>query len=187
MIIASEPRERANKRAQVSALHLIRSFSHRCLFVPLSPLAVRVRCCRVYSSYAKSYDDVRLFELLSERRSGLKNFLLLTDACEGTTLATLMITPVQRVGRYVLLLETILKNAPRGPAGAAIDGLADIELALAEMKRVANLINETVALWEATSKVVELQAKMDVSFSANTTKQWKQTARGGLNRPAAAD
>ena len=117
---------------------------------------------KVYSSYAKSYDDVRAFEALADRRPSLKTFLALTDACEATTLSTLMITPVQRVGRYVMLLDTILKNVPRiDGVSVGVDGLADVELALDEMKKVATLINETVALWEATSKVVELQSKID--------------------------
>lgn len=116
---------------------------------------------KVYSSYAKSYDDVRAFEALADRRPSLKTFLALTDACESTTLSTLMITPVQRVGRYVMLLDTILKNVPRIDGVSSLDGLADVELALDEMKKVATLINETVALWEATSKVVELQSKID--------------------------
>ena len=117
---------------------------------------------KVYSAYAQTYDEqLKALDALAEKRSSLKAFLMLTDMCEGTTLASLMICPVQRVGRYVLLLETILRHVP-----GEIAGTKDIELALLEMRKVGILINETVALWEAKSKVVELQAKIDIPILA---------------------
>lgn len=125
---------------------------------------------KVYSSFASAYGgDLKALEELAAKRSALAQFLTLTAACEGASLASLLITPVQRVGRYVLLLETILKFAPRSidpTSGAASasgsgSGLSDVSLALEEMKTVAALINATVALFEATSKVVELQSKID--------------------------
>jgi hypothetical protein len=119
---------------------------------------------KVYSSYAKCYGDLKTLEELAGRRTALANFLALTAACEGNTLASLMITPVQRVGRYVLLLETVLRNAPKPSADAGsgvTSGLSDVSAALEEMRQVGSLINAAQALWEATSKVLELQAKID--------------------------
>jgi hypothetical protein len=119
---------------------------------------------KVYSSYAKCYGDLKTLEELAGRRTALANFLALTAACEGNTLASLMITPVQRVGRYVLLLETVLRNAPKpsADAGSGVTaGLSDVSAALEEMRQVGSLINAAQALWEATSKVLELQAKID--------------------------
>jgi hypothetical protein len=71
--------------------------------------------------------------------------------------------PVQRVPRYVLLLETIAKMARDDE-----DGVADIKLALKEIKSIASDINSTLANWEQRSKVVDVQLKFGGSVNLLT-------------------
>lgn len=80
--------------------------------------AVKAFCqyTKVYQSYAKFYSELR--GQVDDAIASDKKFReFCSAACQnpdskGLTLASLMITPIQRVPRYILLLQELLKNTP---------------------------------------------------------------------------
>jgi hypothetical protein len=110
---------------------------------------------KLYTLYVKQYDKSQvMIQQLMQKRQAFKNFIEMQEFCENGLLQSFLILPVQRVPRYVLLLEQ-LKQISRENE----EGLDDIVWALKEIKSVATDINTTVTNWEARSKVVAIQAK----------------------------
>jgi hypothetical protein len=71
------------------------------------------------------------------------------------TLGGLMIQPVQRIPRFVMMLEDLIKNT--WDIHTDLEGL---QLACQEIKKVATYINEQKREFENTEKLVALQSKI---------------------------
>ncbi len=118
----------------------------------------------LYSDYVNLFDASRgkLQELRD--RPAVDAFIRACEmqtSCHGLRLADFLIQPVQRVPRFRLLLETILKYTPEG------DPLQNqIKICLDRISSVATKINEDVHTREARDKIIELQADFNDSFLA---------------------
>eukprot|EP01103_Thecamoeba_quadrilineata_P000487 TRINITY_DN1041_c0_g1_i1.p1 TRINITY_DN1041_c0_g1~~TRINITY_DN1041_c0_g1_i1.p1 ORF type:complete len:864 (+),score=169.79 TRINITY_DN1041_c0_g1_i1:34-2625(+) len=70
----------------------------------------------------------------------------------GMTLRAYLIMPVQRIPRYQLLLESLLKQTPEDH-----QDLQTLEDCLASIKKIASAINESVRQHENRTKIFEIQ------------------------------
>jgi len=75
-----------------------------------------------------------------------------TERCKNLDLRSFLIQPVQRIPRYNLLLEDLLRNTT-----STHPDYEDITLALENMKAIASVINEAIRVNENRIKVVEIQ------------------------------
>jgi len=75
------------------------------------------------------------------------------EALKGRLLTDLLIMPIQRIPRYRLLLEELIK---RSPAGDEVDSL---EKGLASISDVANMINTSLHEFENRNAIVRVQAE----------------------------
>jgi FYVE/RhoGEF/PH domain-containing protein 5/6 len=101
--------------------------------------------------------EARRLRLLRERPR-LAAFVAAAEAdpsCACQSLASLLVMPVQRVPRYVLLLRELAKHTPVGHADARETGRA-LELVTA----VAATLNDAIARAEASLGVLALQAAL---------------------------
>jgi antitoxin component HigA of HigAB toxin-antitoxin module len=114
----------------------------------------------MYTLYVRQYDKsaLKVKEMIAKKPL-FKSWLELQEYCENLSFPAFLIMPVQRVPRYVLLLDAIRGILERMPDDAQ-EGLEDITLALNQVKVVASDINSTVGNWEARSKVLDVQQKL---------------------------
>jgi hypothetical protein len=107
----------------------------------------------IYSMYCKSHHAaVRAYEKLLEKNSEFKSFIEVSEYCAGQTLNSLMITPVQRIPRYVMLLKNMQKfsNADRPQ-------IPNLSQAIKLSLEVAEQIDKSIAMAEAREKVIQIQ------------------------------
>eukprot|EP01114_Cavostelium_apophysatum_P018021 TRINITY_DN5486_c0_g1_i1.p1 TRINITY_DN5486_c0_g1~~TRINITY_DN5486_c0_g1_i1.p1 ORF type:complete len:583 (-),score=165.26 TRINITY_DN5486_c0_g1_i1:50-1798(-) len=76
--------------------------------------------------------------------------------CKGNTIESFLIMPIQRIPRYVLLLEDLLKATPED-----LSDRSGLEDAAAKMKSIASLVNEKKKESENFSKVVEIYNRLE--------------------------
>jgi hypothetical protein len=77
----------------------------------------------------------------------------------GLDLMSYLITPVQRVPRYVLLLTDLLRNTPESHPD-----FNKLSEALEMVKAVGQSINTGVASFQAKGKLVSIQQDLDISI-----------------------
>ena len=107
---------------------------------------------KIYVNYVNNYaESQETLKKLREDRPALDVFLRHCELCEGARVSDLMISPVQRVPRYALLLRAIEKVTP--PDGGSLPGL---RTALAGVEAVAQDINESFRRAEARARVCEI-------------------------------
>ncbi|OQS00606.1 hypothetical protein ACHHYP_03278 [Achlya hypogyna] len=110
---------------------------------------------RCYADYAKNFDEVA--QLLHHHRS--PKFAAFIQQCQRQCGAlqnfeSLLITPVQRVPRYKLLLERVVDYT--GPAHPDQSALSQAVVAVSD---AAGLLNETVRQKENMEQVLRVQAQ----------------------------
>ncbi len=120
---------------------------------------------KLYSDYVNLFDASR--EKLQELRDRLPvdafiRACEIQTSCHGLGLSDFLIQPVQRVPRFRLLLESILKYTPEDdPVHNCIKDCLD------RISSVATKINDDVHTREARDKIIELQEDFnDNSFLA---------------------
>ncbi|GAM17250.1 hypothetical protein SAMD00019534_004250 [Acytostelium subglobosum LB1] len=110
---------------------------------------------KIYSDYIVSYDGIIQTLSRLRKKSSVATFL---DKCRsdpqsnGQDLNSLLIMPVQRLPRYVLLLSELLKSSP---AGSPI--IKTLESCISGIKNVTQFINEAKRDDENQNKLKELQ------------------------------
>ncbi|EGC32781.1 hypothetical protein DICPUDRAFT_81422 [Dictyostelium purpureum] len=108
-----------------------------------------------YSDYIIGYDaSVTLLARLRKKKD-FENFLVKCrndSRCNGLDISSLLIMPVQRLPRYILLLNELLKNTPESHPCAKI-----INKCLKGIKEVAIFVNEAKRDDDNSSKTVILQ------------------------------
>jgi len=66
---------------------------------------------RIFQSYLENYDDaIRRLQQLRKERSEFDFFCRVQERCEGLSLESFLIMPVQRLPRYLLLLQELIKR-----------------------------------------------------------------------------
>jgi len=110
----------------------------------------------MYGLYAGAYTTgTTLLSNLKVNREPLEPWLqdaARSPMCRGLRLTDFLIMPVQRVPRYRMLLQEVLKHTEANDAE-----YSDLTVALTKIKEVATKINEFIADAEKLKKVVEIQ------------------------------
>jgi len=112
-----------------------------------------------YTKYINSFDtSLRLIEEVSGKNSRFREYLekcQMNKASNNLTLQSFLIQPVQRVPRYILLLQDLSKHTSEDHPDARLLGRA-IEKTL----QVAAALNEAKRKSESTTKMARLQASL---------------------------
>ncbi|RHY33148.1 hypothetical protein DYB32_001817 [Aphanomyces invadans] len=114
-----------------------------------------------YSEYAKYFDDFT--PLLNEYKTQSKGFSTLLDVptaqCQrkggsNQTFESLLILPIQRIPRYNLLLQRVVKHTREDHPD-----LASLKLTVQAMGEAAQRMDETLRQKEKTEEVLRIQAQ----------------------------
>jgi hypothetical protein len=95
---------------------------------------------KVYTAYVNNYNDAfnTLTTLMKNPRvQECLNNCRARPECEGLEISSFLILPVQRIPRYVLLLQDLFKHTPEGHPD-----YEDLKKALEKMQTVADYVNE---------------------------------------------
>jgi len=108
-----------------------------------------------YTPYVNNYDaSTRVLQALHEKSGPFRNFVVssrLLPGCDRMDLFDLLITPIQRIPRYVLLLKDILRNITfEDPL------FEDLKKATMKMAKMASYIDETKSKTEGRIKLLHL-------------------------------
>ena len=149
---------------------------------------------RVYQSYLENYDDaIKTLVQLRSSNVALDVFLTWQEKCEGTSLDSLLIMPVQRLPRYLLLLQEIIKIEEKliverrvhpGTLGLFHHyplAYLDILTAREKISRIADAINSSLHVKESVQVVAHLQSlfEHDTNFVPFATPT-RQLVKEGL-------
>lgn len=133
---------------------------------------------RLYADYVTGYDHaVTTLATLKADRKGFEEFVafeskLLSDVyshpgCQITiSMESLLITPIQRIPRYLLLIREILKLLEKLPAAevkkSKLQGTAKQELdkALLDLQEAAKLVNDSFKKREQRAQVVAIDQRL---------------------------
>jgi len=122
---------------------------------------------RCYTAYVNNFDAS-----LSTYRSGLKTsrkfrqFIELQHKTPGVDyIDSLMIMPVQRIPRYVLLIKELLKNTDQKH-----HDFVNLQNALKSLEEVAMLMNKTKELTENLDKVFKIEKETNLEH--DLTRKW---------------
>lgn len=111
---------------------------------------------KLYSTYAnnfaKAQADLQEWEKKSVEFATFKKTQEMRAECKGLNLAALLITPVQRVPRYKLLLESLLNKTPKDHSD-----FEKLQEATVEINKVAHHINENIRQRENFQKMLSIQ------------------------------
>lgn len=120
---------------------------------------------RLYQSFVTEYEKAMKFMAeMKVTRPFFTSFMELNEAVEGKKISDLMIQPVQRIPRYLLLLKGIVKlTGPDDPT------LPDLRRALQQMESMAKQINHSFEEVEARSRVLEVQKCLEDDLILVTT------------------
>lgn len=112
---------------------------------------------RIYQPYLENYDDaVKRLKQIREKNADFDLFLKVTEKCEGMSLESFLIMPVQRLPRYLLLLAELGKAVP-----ATEEAAQDIQNATDKIKRIAALINISLKGKEEQMKILAIQQQFE--------------------------
>eukprot|EP01083_Nonionella_stella_P189455 700654_1 len=114
---------------------------------------------KMYTSYLTNYE--RALEIISANENNRKFQALIKKirSEHNTTLPSLLINPIQRVPRYVLLLNEIIKYSDKSDAS-----YAKLEKSRDEIKKIADHINEAQRHVENISKIITLQDRVGLEL-----------------------
>jgi len=99
--------------------------------------------------------------------------------CRGNNLVSLLIMPIQRIPRYKLLLEQLLKKTEESDPGRD-----DLEKALAAVDDVAKHINESVRVRETSEELLMIQSQFEVDTKLVLVEPGRIFVRRGWARVA---
>ena len=107
----------------------------------------------MYSKFASNYEKSsnKLIEL--KKTSKFQTFLSeqMRRRTKGKTLASLLLSPIQRVPRYRLLLQELLEHTEVGK-----DDHSDLKLALESISKVALNINERISIDQENDNMLKV-------------------------------
>mmetsp|Transcript_4675 Transcript_4675/g.10994 ORF Transcript_4675/g.10994 Transcript_4675/m.10994 type:complete len:1065 (-) Transcript_4675:124-3318(-) len=109
---------------------------------------------KMYTIYVNNYDNaVQFLKLKSKPR--FEAFLadaVKSGKCKQPSLESYLIMPIQRIPRYKMLLEEVIKNTEPDHSD-----LSDLQNATEAIKKVAKHINEEVTRHKNREKILELE------------------------------
>lgn len=105
-----------------------------------------------YKTYMSNYESaIACLERCQKKREVAQWLKSAEAAAEGQKLPFLLITPVQRIPRYNLLLQELLKKTPEDHAD-----YAHITQALSKIKEIADYVNYSVREQENRTKLLKI-------------------------------
>jgi hypothetical protein len=116
---------------------------------------------RIYQSYLENYDDaIKTLGQVRREKADFDFFCRLQEKCEGMSLESFLIMPVQRLPRYLLLLSELIKRSEQSTSVS--DGsLADMNQAKEKIGNIAASINASLHQKESQLKVLAIQQKFE--------------------------
>lgn len=119
---------------------------------------------KLYSSFVNDFEDSsKAIVAFRANRPAFDQFMELSEKCEGKLIQDLMILPVQRIPRYVMLLQGIVKLTKPGDPS-----LSELEHVTAQISAVADAINQRLHEQEARQKVLTIQQSLESELSLVT-------------------
>ncbi|XXQ35937.1 DH domain-containing protein [Plasmodiophora brassicae] len=143
------------------------------VLLDLSPLLT------AYSSYAKYQQNANNnLQKLRRKNGELQDLLTLTEMAEGMTLEGLLIQPVQRIPRYILLLKEMIRHTK------ADEVRANLQTALAAMETAASDMNLTIRHHETHLELIRAEEMFQMRLALN--KPGRVLVKEGYLRKAAS-
>jgi len=111
-----------------------------------------------YTEYVNNFDSA--LATLTQCTKNSPEFALFVRTCEARPecnlhdLPSMLITPVQRIPRYTLLLQDLQRHTPSNPRRGLL------EMALKKVRDIANYINEQKRVNENAVKMTELESRL---------------------------
>merc|ERR1719245_49837 len=110
---------------------------------------------RMYQNYCNNYDEAMvLLNKYSSKQSFTTYCKEVMDECNGQTLQSMLILPIQRLPRYQLCLTEIVKNTENGHSD-----MIDLRRALELVKETTTLINDRMKEYEARQQVRSIERR----------------------------
>ncbi|KAF9921680.1 hypothetical protein FBU30_008237 [Linnemannia zychae] len=123
------------------------------IFVEIAPFL------KMYSSYVKTYSSaLTLINDFMNRNDRFTEFLKSTarkSECKNLDFQAYLMLPVQRIPRYKMLLESLLRHTPEDHPDHR-----KLQTAFESMEQTANFVNETIRQHEMFGEMVGLQSKI---------------------------
>eukprot|EP00478_Filoreta_tenera_P000700 GABV01000705.1.p1 GENE.GABV01000705.1~~GABV01000705.1.p1 ORF type:complete len:262 (+),score=73.89 GABV01000705.1:81-788(+) len=120
---------------------------------PFIQFAHDLRC---YEDFVKLFDSALLvYAQLIEKKREFRRFVEKVKASHGLLLNSLLITPIQRIAKYPLLLDNLLSLTPPDSPH-----FADVARARALIAETTNHVNETKRAHEKWQKVRDLELRI---------------------------
>ncbi|KAJ1942095.1 hypothetical protein FBU59_003301, partial [Linderina macrospora] len=128
------------------------------IFVRIAPFL------KMYSLYLRNFRSglASISQWLSENRE-FAEFLQTANSapeCRGLSFQSYLLLPVQRIPRYKLLLDDLLRNTP--PSHVDHENIKD---ALKTIEEVASFVNENIQEHEMTLGIIEIQRTLGLKES----------------------
>lgn len=111
---------------------------------------------KIYSLYAGQYDEIQALSKRLEETNNEYKLLLINFKNEANRrdIYDIIITPIQRIPKYTLLLESLLKDTdPAHP------DYGDIATAIEQIQTVVEIINKRIEESNKRSEVVKINSK----------------------------
>eukprot|EP01130_Rhizamoeba_saxonica_P016277 TRINITY_DN7491_c0_g1_i1.p1 TRINITY_DN7491_c0_g1~~TRINITY_DN7491_c0_g1_i1.p1 ORF type:complete len:656 (+),score=125.47 TRINITY_DN7491_c0_g1_i1:43-2010(+) len=116
---------------------------------------------QMYTTYCNNYNSaLEKFLKTCESNAKFRTFINKAEASSSIRFTDFLILPVQRIPRYVILIEAVLKYTD-----ITHPDRRDLEHALDQVRSVANAINSKMEEAENREKVIDLQNKFDCSLT----------------------
>eukprot|EP00026_Physarum_polycephalum_P000728 Phypoly_transcript_00729.p1 GENE.Phypoly_transcript_00729~~Phypoly_transcript_00729.p1 ORF type:complete len:1185 (+),score=285.31 Phypoly_transcript_00729:47-3601(+) len=132
---------------------------------------------KVYTTYVNNYNTsiAIMTECMENPKfSAFIEKMRSASECNGLSFASFLIQPIQRLPRYVLLLQDLLKYTTAKHAD-----YAQLSKALQKMKDVADYVNERKREAENLTQVLAIQAKLTGKFE-NLAEPHRRYVRRGI-------
>ncbi|KFV65095.1 Rho guanine nucleotide exchange factor 10-like, partial [Dryobates pubescens] len=126
----------------------------------------------VYSDYVNNFTTaMSLIKKACLTKPAFLDFLKKRQmaSADRVTLYGLMVKPIQRFPQFILLLQDMLKNTPKGHA----DRLS-LQLALTELETLAEKLNEQKRLADQLAEIQQLSKSISDRSSLNKMLSWGQ-------------
>ncbi len=114
---------------------------------------------KVYADYGMNFKGLR--DKIADLRKQNSAFCKwLADRKDAGDIESLMIKPIQRIPRYILLLKELIKQTQRSKDGENHPDFQNIEFAITKVKESAEYLNTKIKHHELQQKLLQLQKNL---------------------------